>query len=453
MKRCLIFLGMIGCIVVAAAQQPYKLPPYKQPLYMKPPVKQDPLTLQQAVNIALKNSLDLQLAQNDLEANTLLNTYGYAGGLPLIQATVNDNEQTTNLTQRLNSGEEIKRTGNVSNALQSGLGASIILFNGRKVVATKRRLEQLQQLSDTQLDSMILRVVANVELKYYDVVRQQSLAGTLSQSIAVSQQKLDIVKARKEVGMANDADLFQALVDINAQQQALQTQDLVIRQSKTDLLTLLTLRPDSVIIIKDTVLVDKTISLDSILSRLYTENPRLQAADIQVRINELREREAAALRYPSLSANAGYNFNRTSSSAGNVTFNQNYGPYVGAGLTIPIFNGGIYKKQQQVAAIDTRNAKLLKETYLRDYTAVAVKAWQAYNNNLEQLATAQNTYELSGKLVSLTIQQLQLGQATVIDVKTAQQSFEVAGYQLTNLAYAAKAAEIELKLLANMLSY
>ncbi|WP_291914976.1 TolC family protein [Chitinophaga sp. CB10] len=453
MKKSLILLLMTGCFAMATAQQPYKLPPYKQPLYMKPPVKQDPLTLQQAVNIALKNSLEIQLAQNDVEANTLLNTYGYAGGLPLIQATATDNEQTTNLTQRLNSGEEIKRTGNVSNALQTGLGASIVLFNGRRVVATKRRLEQLQQLSGAQLDSMIQRVVANVELKYYDVVRQQSLAATLLQSIAVSQQKLDIVKARKEVGMANDADLFQAMVDINTQQQALQTQDLVIQQSKTDLLTLLTLRPDSAITIKDTVVVDKAISLDTILDRLYKENPRLQAADIQVRINELREREAAALRYPSVTANAGYNFNRTSASAGNVTFNQNYGPYVGAGLTIPIFNGGIYKKQQQVAAIDTRNAKLLKETYLRDYTAATVKSWQAFNNNLEQLATAQSTYDLSAKLVRLTVQQLQLGQATVIDVKTAQQSFEAAGYQLTNLAYAAKVAEIELKLLANMLSY
>jgi outer membrane protein TolC len=346
---------------------------------------------------------------------------------------------------------EIQRSGNVSNTLQTGLGASMVLFAGRRVVATKRRLEQLQALSETQLDSMILNVVANVQLKYYDVVRQQSYAGTLQQSIAVSQQKLDIVKARKSVGMSNDADLFQAQVDINTQQQLLQSQELVIQQAKTDLLTLLTLKPDSAITITDTVVVDKNIQLDTVLQRLYRNNPRMIAAELQVRINELREKETAAQRYPTLLANAGYNFNRTEASAGNVTFNQNYGPYIGAGLTIPIFNGGIYKKQQQLAAIDTKNARLLKDTYLRNYTSAAVKSWQAYNNNLEQLATAQQTYELSGKLVNLMVQRLQLGQATIVDVKTAQQSFESAGYQLINLAYAAKAAEIELKLLANML--
>ncbi len=48
-------------------------------------------------------------------------------------------------------------------------------------------------------------------------------------------------------------------------------------------------------------------------------------------------------------------------------------------------------------------------------------------------------------------QRFQLGQATIIDVKQAQQSFENSGYRLNNLSYTAKIAEITLKQIASQL--
>lgn len=412
---------------------------------------QQKMDLQQAIDIALKNSLDIQLAKNNLNASSINNNYGVAGGLPLVQATGTDNEQSANLHQRLNTGADIVRDGTSTNTLNTGLGASVLVYNGRRVLATKQRLATLEKLGKQQLDSMIINVIANVQLKYFDIIRQQNYAGTLQTSIVVSQQKLDIVKAKREVGMSNDADLFQAQVDINTQQQTLQAQQLIIDQDKTDLLRLLTLKADSVIHISDTIIVDKNISLDSVLTYMETKNPRLLAADLQVRINELKERETAAQRYPSLTLNTGLTYNRTEAGAGNVLFNQNYGPYVGAGLVIPIFNGSIYHRQQQVAALATQNAKIEKDIYTKDYTTSVIKLWQSYTNNLQQIETAGANYNLSSRLLNLVLQRFQLGQATIVDVKTAQQSFENAGYMLVNLSYAAKAAEIQLKLLANTL--
>jgi outer membrane protein TolC len=98
-------------------------------------------------------------------------------------------------------------------------------------------------------------------------------------------------------------------------------------------------------------------------------------------------------------------------------------------------------------------ANLQKDTLVLNYTANAVKSFQAYNNNLQQLETAKQNYELSQKLLDLVTQRFQLRQATIVDVKNAQQSFENAGYLLVNISYAAKAAEIQLKRYANRLKY
>jgi outer membrane protein len=83
--------------------------------------------------------------------------------------------------------------------------------------------------------------------------------------------------------------------------------------------------------------------------------------------------------------------------------------------------------------------------------STAVKSYQAYLNNLQQLETAKQNYDLSGKLLNLVLTRFNFKVATIVDVTLAQQSFESAGFQLVNVSYAAKAAEIQLRRLANQL--
>ncbi|HXL55761.1 MAG TPA: TolC family protein, partial [Chitinophagaceae bacterium] len=192
--------------------------------------------------------------------------------------------------------------------------------------------------------------------------------------------------------------------------------------------------------------------LDSVLNRL-SSNPDIIAANQQVKINELIIKETAAQRYPSVYFNTGYNYNRNQNSAGFSLLNQSYGPFVGLSLSIPIYNGSTFKRQQKVAEINTKNAELQKEILIRNYSSAVVKEYQAYENNLNQLRTAQENYKLAQQLLDLVFQRFQLRVATIIDLRVAQQSFENAGYQLINIGYAAKASEIELKRLSNTLTF
>src|SRR5664279_6391203 len=179
---------------------------------------------------------------------------------------------------------------------------------------------------------------------------------------------------------------------LNTQTQNLIAQQLVIDQTKTELLTLMILNPDSTILVKDTIIVDKSLRLDSILNAAY-QNPDIQAAYEQIRINQYLEKEVGAQRYPSASVSLGYNFSRTTNPQGFNQLNQAYGPIVGVGVTIPIFNGGIYKRQQQIAGINVTTSQLQKETLMLNVHSTAVKNWQAYLNNLKQLETAKQNYD------------------------------------------------------------
>lgn len=412
---------------------------------------QNRLTLPDAINIALKNSLDIELNKNLVEANTVLNNYGVAGGLPLVTANLADNEQVSNINQKLNTGIGISRNGAATNNMVMGVTGSILLYNGNRVIATKARLGVLVTQSQQQLNAQVQNILAGVFTAYYDVVRQQSYLKTIDRSIDASQQQLSIVQARQSVGLANNADLFQAQIDLNALLQTKQTQQLIINQGKTELLRQLTLNPDSLITIQDTILVDKTIKLETILNRL-NKNPDILAAQDQIIINQLIVQETGALRYPSLRANSGLNFSRNQATGGQLLLNQNYGPSVGLSLGIPIYNGSVFKRQQKVAEINVRNANLNKQVVLRDYTAQVVSQYQSYISTLTQLTTEQENFKLSSQLLELALQRFKFKQATIVDIKNAQLSFEASGYRLVNLNFAAKAAEINLKKLANQLA-
>jgi outer membrane protein TolC len=429
MKK-LVILGMLAPLFTAA-QQPLRLP--------------------DAIDIALKNSLDIQVAKNNVQRNEVLNSYGVAGGLPTVSASATDNEQITTINQEFaNATRNTKRSNVATNNLSANLTGGILLFNGYRVVATKNRLEQLEAQSRQFLNAQVQNLLAAVMTAYFDVVRQQGYVKTIDQSINVAQQKLEIIKTQQSVGMANNADLFQAQLDVTALVQTQAQQQLVIAQAKTELLRLLTLKADSLITVQDTITVDKGVLFASIEERLAA-NPDIAAAATQVAINEYIVKETAAQRYPSLRANGGYSFVYNKSAAGDTRLNNSYGPTVGVSLAIPIYNGLAFKRQQRAAELDVKNAELQRQTLLRDYSANMVKNYQSYVSTLQQLEREQANYGVAQQLLDLVLKRFQLKQATIVEVRQAQQSFEEAGYRLVNLNFAAKAAEIELKRLASML--
>ncbi len=411
---------------------------------------QQQITLNEAIDISLKNNLDIQISKNNEKISNINNNIGIAGGLPNITGAAGTNQQITGLNQELSSGTSTNRTGVFSNNSNLGFTASMLLYNGGRVLATKKRLEELQHLSQVQLNATIQNAIADVMFKYYSVVQQQNFLSTLNQSIEVSKQRLALIEARRNVGLLGDSEYLQAQLDLNNQTQAQKAQYILIEQSKDDLLRTMVLNPNSNIVVKDTILVDKDIQWETIEVNLK-KNPTLLAADVQININRILEQETNARKYPSVTVNTGYNYVRNQSSAGFTLLNQNYGPFLGFGVTVPIYTGTVNVRQLQMAKVNTQNARIQREIVDQNFQNTAAKSWEAYTLNLKLIDAERQNYGLAQKLLNLITQKFQLGNATTVDIIIAQQSFENSGYRLNNLSYNAKVAEITLKQIGNLL--
>jgi outer membrane protein len=409
------------------------------------------LTLKNAIDTALRNNFDIQIAINNAEISKVSNTFGMAGGLPLVNADAGDNATLSNIKQN-NNGTVTNLSGVNGNSVNAGVNASMTLFNGFKIIATKEKLNCLQQQSDILLNLQIQNTIAVVMVKYYDILRQQSYLKIIQSSLDVSNKKLDIINEKNKVGMASAVDILQAQTDVNTAEQNFKLQELTIDQDKADLLLLMSVKRNNPISINDSITIDPSIQLDSITSYLK-RNPEYLSAELQIKINEQVVKEISSQRYPSIKINTAYDFGQINNSAGSVLMNQSYGPSAGVTLLIPIFNGNIYKTQEKVAVLNVDNSKLQQQSLFTSLSSEANKTFESYSTTLKQLILQQKNYELSKKLVDVVVKNFQLNQSTILDVKAAQSSFEDAAYLLVNLQYAAKTAEIELKQLVYKLGY
>lgn len=431
MKKSIIYLALLFPAFVSAQQL---------------------LSLEAAIDLSLKNNYNILIAKNNTEISKLNNNYGMAGGLPVISISTNDNNSLYNLQQRTSSGVEINKNNVTSSSFNAGVNAGIILFNGFKVSATKDKLSLLQSQSEIKLNCEIQNTIAAIMAVYYDIVKQQSYLKIIENSIDVSTKKLEIISERLNLGMANEANILQAKMDLNASEQNYKGQVLKIEQAKIDLLQLIGEDNFYSFTIVDSINVDKEINKDSILNYLQN-NPELIFAMQQVKINEQIAKEIKAQKYPSIRINTGYNFNYSSSSSGFNLLTQNYGPTIGASLQIPLYNGNIYKTQQDVAMYNINNAVIYQENLNNSLISDALKTYLAYKSTLEQIESQQTNFENAAKLVNIVVQRFELSQSTILDLKAAQESYENAGYLLINLKYNAKIAEIEIKRLTFKLTY
>jgi outer membrane protein TolC len=414
---------------------------------------QNNLSLKEAVTIAIQNSYDIKLVENNVSIAKNNNNYGVAGGLPTVTATGTNNNTLTTINQTFpDASRNTTRNGVDGSTLNGGLSATMILFNGYRVAATKDRLASIEKQTEAALQTQMLNTSSTVMQQYYNVIRQAAFLKTIEKSIEASEERVAIVKTRQAIGVANQADLLQSSLDLNALIQAKQNQLLVLEQVKADLYNSMVVPANSNYFFTDSIQVDQKLSLSDVESKMK-EHPLLQSAQQLINVNQFLEKETKALTYPTLRANGGFNYNSNKSTAGFILLNESYGPFLGFNLSIPIYAGSASKRAVKNAQVNTLSAKLQYDNTAQDLATELFKTYQNYQNSLKQTPIELENYQMSEALLALVMDKFKLGQATIVDVKQAQQSFETAGFRLTSLKFSAKIAEIELKRLSNQLKF
>ncbi|MCK0125848.1 TolC family protein [Gelidibacter sp. F2691] len=417
-----------------------------------PSFAQEVLTLEEAVEIALENNYDIQLAKNDLNVDSLGVSPGFAGMLPRVFAQASTNNSTQNISQTRSDGNVIELDNAKNNNLSYGVGLDWTIFDGFGMFARYDQLKELEKLGKAQLQSTVLNRVSDVMITYYDLVHQQQQLTALDSTLVISQQRVELADNRFSIGKSSKLEVLNAQVDLNTDR----TREIKLREfyenTKISLNELLGRDTHIDFKVRDEVIIASDLQLAELEQLATTQNPELQAQLINKRISELELKQIKGNRFPRISANTGYNFNDSESSLGFTTKNNAQGWNYGFAASIDIFNGSNQNRNEKIAKLQIENSEIVIKQQRQTIKSQLHTAYQTYLTNLSLIDLETSNEDIAKENLDITLAKYKIGTIPTIEFRTAQLNYINASLRLSNAIYQAKLSEITLKQLAGSLT-
>lgn len=412
---------------------------------------QDTLTIEQAIEIALKNNHSILLSKNDASIAENNFTPGNAGMLPQLNFTAGGSWANNNVRQELSNGNIIAKPNAGSTGINSGIALTWTLFDGMKMFSTYDKLSEMSAQSDEQLKIQIENTVSKVMNQYYLIVKQNQLVKSLESDLALYTERVNIAQMKFNIGSAAKTDLLQAKVDMNEVRSNYLNQQNILSEYKLTFNQTLARPAETTFEVSTNISLSYHPKLEELKKTVIDSNHLLSFYRKNIRINELMLKENQSNYFPKLVANANYNFTQNKNQAGFILLNQNLGLNTGLTLSWNIFNGGNDARQIQNSKLSIQNSQLLFEQNKSVVELNLLKAYLAYNNSKEILKLEEENFLLAKENIVIALERFRLGSSSTLEMKAAQKSYEDAQVRLVNARYNAKTNEIELMRLNGML--
>jgi outer membrane protein TolC len=409
---------------------------------------QQTLSLDQAIAASLANNYDILLSRNDSVLAALDYSYANYAFFPRLNANAGYNLTNNDSKQILADGTKRERDDVKSNNLSASVSLNWTLFDGLRMFATKRRLEQVVELGELQIKNQVVTTVADVMRTYYDLVRQQQQLKAIQETMQLSEERLQLAQYKFDIGTGAKPDVLQAQIDLNAQRSAYLTQQTSILKTKELLNQLLAIDVATDFTVLDTIPITTSLLLDSIQNGLSGVNPQLLLIQKNLDIANLSLQERRAERWPTVSFNSTYNFSRNENKSVvnpfQTLFNQTRGLNYGVTASIPIFNGYTTRRLIKATELDIEYQQLQYKRSLAQINTSIVNAYKDYDLSKRTLALEEDNIKLVRENLFIARERYRLGISTFIEMREAQRSLEDANNRLIQARYNTKIAEIEL---------
>jgi len=409
------------------------------------------MSLQQALELGLKNNYSIILQRNDARMAENNNTLGNAGFLPSIDLNVTQNNTISTTHQEQFSGTVKDVANGQSNTLNAGVQMNWTLFDGMNMFINRKMLGVLEDLGENGSRIVVEGTVSDISLSYYSIIQMYKLVKVAQDAVDLSMQRKRIAGAKVSIGSGSQLMLLQSTVDLNADSTRLIRQLVMLTNSKADFNQLLCRDPATPLKILDSIRLSEPGPYDSLLTDAMKENSVLTMARLNQDIARLGVRQAQSDRYPQLDMTAGYGYNTLRSHSGFLQYNQSYGPSYGLNLTYNLFNG--FNVNRAV-----KNAKILLNSGEIEVMATELalrtnlyKIHQEFKANLEIVKMQLTNVAVAHKNVNIAFEKYKLGSINDIELREIQLKLIDAEYQLILSQFEAKKAEVELDRLSGEL--
>jgi NodT family efflux transporter outer membrane factor (OMF) lipoprotein len=312
------------------------------------------------------------------------------------------------------------------NVFQVGPTASYALdiFGG-----TRRRVEQQQALADFQgyqLDAAYLSLTGNTVSQAIQVAAIRAQLKAIDDTIAIDQQNLDLVRTEREAGAVPDSDVVLAAGQLAADETLRPGLDQQLSVAKHALSVLLGRAPGDWLA-PNFDLTGLTLPEQlpvSLPSALVHQRPDILAAETQLHAASAQIGVATAQLYPAVTLSG--SIGAAALDPGHLFDPAGLVWSIAAGLTQPVFDGGLRRAQRR-EALDSFKASAAdyRQTVLTAFGQVA-DLLQALSHDAQLLAAQQRALDTASESVRLQRINYSNGGTGILNLLDAQRQYQQA---------------------------
>ncbi|MCO5239072.1 MAG: TolC family protein [Chitinophagaceae bacterium] len=413
-----------------------------------PATGQQVITLHEAIAAGLHNNYDILLLSNDSVAAATDQRFVYGAFLPNLNGTVGTLWSTSAQKQKYQTRDDAEGSGIKTDNINAALNLNWTLFDGLKMFATKRKIEELHGLAGINLKNQVVNTTAEIVNNYYLIVRQKQLLKAIEEQMSINEERVKLADRKLSVGLGSKPELLQAKVDLNAQKAAHLQQQTAMLQLRDQLNQLTGMQLPAVYDVADSIPLNLYLNISDIQNQAVTSNPTILQALKNADIAAISLKEAKASRWPLVSFVSAYSFTRNANK-NNISpfapyFSRNQGYNLGLTASIPILNNLSVKRNIERAKLDVeyQHIAVSKQKSLVD---VWVKvAFNSYQYQVSALLLEEENIELAKENVMIALERFRQGVSTYLELREAQKSLEDAYDRLIAARYNTKVSETEL---------
>ena len=378
-------------------------------------------TMQQCMQYAVEHNHKVKQSELELDNYKATKTGAIGNFLPSVDAGIG---------AQYNFGRAIDPETNLYTDVSTfyngySLEASLPVFDGFCRLHALKAAKASELMGHHALRQRQDQTALDVLRAYADVAYYEGLVTMADEKVKETEQLLRQTQVLEEVGRKSAADVAQV------ESQKAEADYELLRQQNLYASALLELKKTMAFPLNDSLSIDYIPNVDHRLATSIVEepfnrelNPELQAAQYQMQASKHEWRQARASLLPTLSLNAGLNttYNKTLHSENAASFSNqlknNMGEFVGATLSIPLFN-----RLQSITNIrKAKNKyKIAQETYAQkqlELEKLSREAWQDWLAYQMQTIQMEKKVEADSLSYQLTRRQFEEGLSTAIDLHT-----------------------------------
>lgn len=401
------------------------------------------MTVDDAVDLAMRNNVSVIDAEKDrLIYKEKIREY-WGGVYPQLSASA---QYTRNFETPyfFIGGTKIK--AGLNNAYAASLNLQQVLWAGGKVNTGIRMAGLYSDSSAEQLLAAQNMVRKSVTQLYYSVLLSSAMTGIQEETLDLSRQHLDTIRAQFKQGLASDLEVMRQEVEVSNDEPAVTQNRNAYEVGLLTLKRLLGLGTDDDVSLAGDMNCGPApaLTLAELYGQALRDRPEYRLAALQKDLagqNVVLERSG---HYPYLGAFASRQFQAQDNNGLPTAAERSWSMSAGVSLNLPLFSGGSVSSRVQQAELQLEKSEADLKDEERGIRIDVKKAWMDLNEASQRLASQAAAVDTARKTLSATELRFKSGLAGQLDLNDATLALNKAQTLYSQAAYDVCSAGAEL---------